>query len=274
MKRLARLRIPLGFLSAAIAFVLARPSWPSWSIGLTIAVCGELLRLWAAGHIEKGREITRSGPYRLTRHPLYLGSSVLGAGFAIASHSIGVAILVLVYLAVTLTAAVRTEEAGLDAKFDGAYSDYRSGRSAPASASRRFSWDRVSANREHRADRLVGGRPDLKGPDSRSFEWSPGPFRPGDGDKRHTKPGFVLRKQETRFPREFGTSASSPHNARAPSFDIGAARLVQVMSADARVRELSLALPPAPKPLAGDKPLVLATWPTCRATGPSSSTAP
>ena len=122
------------------------------SIGLGIAIAGETLRLWAAGHIDKGREITRSGPYRLVRHPLYLGSSVLGAGFAIASRSLTVTALVVIYLGATLTAAMRTEEARLDEKFEGAYAEYRAGTMAPAQ--RRFNWARVGANREHRA--LVG----------------------------------------------------------------------------------------------------------------------
>ena len=49
--------------------------------GGAIATAGELLRIWAAGHIEKGREITRSGPYGFVRHPLYLGSTGIGLGF-------------------------------------------------------------------------------------------------------------------------------------------------------------------------------------------------
>ena len=61
MQRLARLRVPLGFLSAAVALLLARPVWASWVVGLCLASTGELVRIWAAGHIEKGREITRSG---------------------------------------------------------------------------------------------------------------------------------------------------------------------------------------------------------------------
>ncbi len=56
------------------------------------------------------------------------------------------AILTVAYLAVTLMAAVRTEEAALDAKFAGAYSAYRAGLAAPVA--RPFSWARVLANRE------------------------------------------------------------------------------------------------------------------------------
>jgi Ser/Thr protein kinase RdoA (MazF antagonist) len=57
--------------------------------------------------------------------------------------------LVLGYLAVTLTAAIRTEEAHLTEKFGGAYPAYRDGRAA--GESRRFSVDRVMRNREYRA---------------------------------------------------------------------------------------------------------------------------
>ena len=147
--RLARARVPLGFLSAAVAFWFARPSVLSLLIGLAVAIPGEALRIWAAGHIEKAREITRSGPYRYVRHPLYLGSTLLGLGFGLASHSWFVLLLAAAYLGLTLAAAIRSEEAILDKKFDGAYSAYRAGRAEPVARS--FSWARVVANREHRA---------------------------------------------------------------------------------------------------------------------------
>jgi protein-S-isoprenylcysteine O-methyltransferase Ste14 len=149
LKTLARLRVPLGFVSAALALWLARPTTFSITVGMAVAACGEAIRIWAAGHLEKGREITRSGPYRWVRHPLYVGSSVMGAGFVLASRSLLVAALVAAYLIVTLTAAIRTEEALLDARFDGEYSAYREGR-APA-VDRAFSLARVRANREYRA---------------------------------------------------------------------------------------------------------------------------
>jgi protein-S-isoprenylcysteine O-methyltransferase Ste14 len=94
--------------------------------------------------------VTRSGPYRFTRHPLYLGSTLIGIGLAIASNSLWVAALVLAYLAVTLTAAIRTEEAHLTEKFGAAYPDYRAGRGS--SVARPFSLDRaLRTNREYRA---------------------------------------------------------------------------------------------------------------------------
>src|SRR5262245_65680100 len=149
MKRLARIRVPLGFACAVVAFWLARPTGSSLAVGALIATAGEWLRIWAAGHIEKGREITRSGPYRYVRHPLYLGSSLMALGFVIAARSIAVGVLVAAYMAVTLMAAIRTEEASLDEKFAGQYSAYRAGTAAPVE--RRFSLSRAVANREYRS---------------------------------------------------------------------------------------------------------------------------
>ena len=146
---LARRRVTLGFAAAAVALLLSSPTAGSLVAGATIAAVGELLRLWAAGHLEKGREVTTSGPYRFTRHPLYLGSSIIGLGFAVAASSAVVAALVALYLGLTLRAAMRTEEAHLTAKFGAAYPAYRAGQSP--SAPRRFSLGRAVKNREHRA---------------------------------------------------------------------------------------------------------------------------
>jgi hypothetical protein len=146
---LARRRVPLGFACAAAALWLARPTPRSLVIGSMVAAAGELVRIWAAGHLEKGREVTVSGPYRLTRHPLYVGSSIIGAGIAIASASVIVAVLTAAYLGITLSAAISTEEKHLTEKFGAAYPQYRDGRASPPP--RRFSFARAMRNREYRA---------------------------------------------------------------------------------------------------------------------------
>ena len=158
LRFLARRRVPLGFLCGIAALWLAEPTPRTLMIGAIVAVIGEGARIWAAGHLEKGREVTMSGPYRLTRHPLYLGSTIIGIGLAIASASVVVALLVAVYLGVTLSAAIATEEAHLTAKFGEAYPEYREGRLPGVSrrcgrrpAPRRFSAARAMRNREYRA---------------------------------------------------------------------------------------------------------------------------
>lgn len=149
LRRVARLRVPLGFLFSGLAIWFADPTPNTLQVGGAVAIAGEAIRVWAAGHLEKGREVTSSGPYAFTRHPLYLGSTLIGIGLAIAAASLVVAVLVAAYLAVTLTAAIRTEEAHLTEKFGGAYPAYREGR-VPG-APRRFSLARATRNREYRA---------------------------------------------------------------------------------------------------------------------------
>ena len=145
---LARYRVRLGFAAAIAALWLSRPTIRSVAIGAVIACAGEGVRIWAAGHLEKGREVTATGPYRLTRHPLYAGSALMGLGFAIASNSIWTSAVTAAYLALTIGAAIGREERHLTEKFGRAYPEYREGR---AEGSRRFSAARAMRNREYRA---------------------------------------------------------------------------------------------------------------------------
>ena len=146
---LARRRVSLGFVAAAATLVFARPTWDAWRTGLLIAVAGECLRVWAAGHLEKSREVTRSGPYRFLRHPLYAGSIVIALGTAVASRSVGVAAMAALYMGVTIAAAIRVEESHLRQVFGTTYEDYRASRAEPMV--RRFSLARAVRNREQRA---------------------------------------------------------------------------------------------------------------------------
>lgn len=146
---LARRRVPLGYVFGALALWLAQPTRATLIAGGVVAAVGEALRIWAAGHLEKSREVTTTGPYALTRHPLYVGSTIMGLGLAIASDSALVGAIVIGYLAVTLTAAVRSEEAHLTDKFGGDYPAYRGG--AVGRSGRRFTIARAMRNREYRA---------------------------------------------------------------------------------------------------------------------------
>lgn len=147
IRLLARWRVTLGFVFAAVVMWLATPTRESLVIGAVIALLGESLRLWAAGHLEKSKEVTQSGPYRYTRHPLYLGSSLIGIGLAIVANHPIVGAIVVAYLALTLTAAMKSEEAHLREKFGDAYDAYAQKR-APR-VERVFSLRRAIYNREH-----------------------------------------------------------------------------------------------------------------------------
>ena len=153
---LARFRVTLGFVFGALVLALATPTPRSIAIGITIAAAGQLIRVWAAGHLNKAREITTSGPYRWVAHPLYVGSSIMGAGLAVACASAPAVALVAVYLATTFTAAIKSEQAQLRRTFGAQYDLYMSGVAAKRLASanrprRRFSLAQAMANREYRA---------------------------------------------------------------------------------------------------------------------------
>jgi protein-S-isoprenylcysteine O-methyltransferase Ste14 len=149
VETLARRRVTLGFVTALVAMFLAEPTWSSWRAGLVIALVGEALRIWAAGHLEKSREVTRSGPYRWFKHPLYVGSSIMTIGIVMASRSMALAIVAGVYMGVTIKAAILVEEAYLRRQFGDAYDRYDRATAEPML--RGFSIERALRNREYRA---------------------------------------------------------------------------------------------------------------------------
>lgn len=146
---LARRRVPLGFVCGAAVLWLARPTFRTLAVGGAIAMAGESLRIWAAGHLEKGREVTRSGPYRLTRHPLYMGSAIIGVGMALAAARVSAAVVIAVYFVATTLSAVRTEEAAMRASFGQQYDTYS--KSWARGVDRPFSLTRAMRNKEYRA---------------------------------------------------------------------------------------------------------------------------
>ncbi len=82
-----RWRVRTGYLAAAAAIILSRPSFKSVIVGFFISILGLLLRTWACGHIQKEEKLSMSGPYRYTRNPLYLGNLIIGIGISAGSHS-------------------------------------------------------------------------------------------------------------------------------------------------------------------------------------------
>jgi len=112
-----RIRVPLGFAFAILYFWLARPSWRSIVMGTALIVPGIVIRALASGHVRKNEALATSGPYAYTRNPLYLGSLLIGIGFAIAARSwwVGV-VLVTMFFAIYLP-VIRAEENLLREKF-------------------------------------------------------------------------------------------------------------------------------------------------------------
>lgn len=118
-----RIRVPLSFVFAIAYVWLARPTVLSLAVGIPIAAVGLALRAAAAGHVRKDRELTTSGPYRYTRNPLYLGSLIIGIGFAIAARSIWIIIALVALLVAIYWPLILAEERYLRATFPG-YDEY------------------------------------------------------------------------------------------------------------------------------------------------------
>lgn len=112
-----RIRVPLGFVFAAVFLWLARPTWMSVGLSLLLVVPGVWLRGYAAGYVKKNQELTRTGPYAYTRNPLYLGSMLIAFGFAGAARSWVILVVLAVLFAVIYWPTIRSEEAFLRSEF-------------------------------------------------------------------------------------------------------------------------------------------------------------
>jgi len=112
-----RIRVPLGFVFAAAYMWLARPTAASIVAGSGIALVGLVVRALAAGHVRKNEQLTVSGPYAHTRNPLYLGSIIIAAGFALSARSWWVALIAVVIFVTIYIPVMRSEETFLRAQF-------------------------------------------------------------------------------------------------------------------------------------------------------------
>ena len=121
-----RVRVPLGFVTAAFyLFECARrpvhPAAVAWSLVLVLP--GLALRAAASGTVKKNRELTITGPYAYMRNPLYLGSALIAAGFAVALFDWPVALLIAFGFAAIYIPVILSEERFLRGAFPG-FDDY------------------------------------------------------------------------------------------------------------------------------------------------------
>jgi protein-S-isoprenylcysteine O-methyltransferase Ste14 len=153
----SRYRVAAGWLLGVVVLVLARPTATSILLGLPLALVGEGIRIWASGHIEKTKTLATGGPYAHTRHPLYVGSVLLALGVGVASASVWVVLAVGVYFLAFFPAVMREESDFLARKFPEEFAAWSAEvppfwpRLTPGGPrSSRFTWSRVSLNREWR----------------------------------------------------------------------------------------------------------------------------
>jgi protein-S-isoprenylcysteine O-methyltransferase Ste14 len=104
-------------------------------VGVAVGVLGFVLRVWAMrvlGEFYTRRLVTsvhqhvvQDGPYRLVRHPGYLGSLLVWTGAAVASGNALCVGVVMILLAVAYAYRIRLEERMLVAELGAPYEEYR-----------------------------------------------------------------------------------------------------------------------------------------------------
>lgn len=153
-----RWRVPLGFAWGGAYLVLSQPTLRLLAIGGPIALVGLMVRACAAGYLEKGRSLATAGPYARTRNPLYLGSSLIGLGLAIAGGSWILGLAFLALFLVIYWPVMRREEESLRSQFGEFYVRYAARvplffptwRRAP-DPQEKFRWEFYRKNREAEA---------------------------------------------------------------------------------------------------------------------------
>ena len=152
-----KIRVPAGTLLGVFFLLLMHPSIRSLWIGGIIALAGALLRVWAAGHIEKGRVLAQGGPYALTRNPLYLGSFFMALGILVAGQGYWLLLPFGIFFIGLYYPVMKAEERELleghgetfvlyACRVPLFFPSFRNAVSGPST----FLWSRVIKNREHR----------------------------------------------------------------------------------------------------------------------------
>ena len=120
----ARWRVRLGYLLAIFVLWFARPTPRSVVYGALVGLLGLWIRAYAAGYLHKQSVLTVTGPYARTRNPLYLGSSVLALGAAVATRSWISALILSSYFAGVYAVVMRREERELYAQHGQSFKAY------------------------------------------------------------------------------------------------------------------------------------------------------
>ena len=155
----ARWRVPLGFALGAAYLILSQPTPRLLLAGGVVALVGLLLRAYSAGYLAKNQRLATNGPYAHTRNPLYLGSSLMGLGFALAGGSWSLGAAALLFFLGVYWPVMRREEEFLRREFGETYDRYAPTvplffpklRAVSTAGGEKFRWQLYRQNREYEA---------------------------------------------------------------------------------------------------------------------------
>ena len=109
----------------AVPFLLgAHPTIPLLFLGAVLATVGIAIRAWAAGTIEKERELATTGPYAHTRNPLYVGTLLIGTGVTVGGGRWEFALLFGLFFVFVYGRTIRREVDRLAERFGERYAAY------------------------------------------------------------------------------------------------------------------------------------------------------
>lgn len=124
VKRWAKVRLWAGYVYVALAVFFAAPTALTACLGFVLVILGLGVRFQAASELTKDIVLTTSGIYAASRHPLYLGSSLIGLGLAVVTGSMWLSLGLLAILAPLYVRMMALEEKYLTELFPEAYPDY------------------------------------------------------------------------------------------------------------------------------------------------------
>jgi protein-S-isoprenylcysteine O-methyltransferase Ste14 len=118
LRQLRAGRLPPVSEPAGVAMMTAGLALRAWSMRTLGAYYSRTLRTTS----DQG--VVESGPYRVIRHPGYLGSIMVWTGFAVTSGSAAAAVGVAALMGNTYSRRIASEEAMLTGRFGSAYAEY------------------------------------------------------------------------------------------------------------------------------------------------------
>jgi protein-S-isoprenylcysteine O-methyltransferase Ste14 len=124
-KRWFKLRFAIVYPFGILAIFFYKPDDNSFRLGIPFIIAGLLIRVWANGYAVKMNKLTTSGPYAFMRHPLYLGTIFIVAGFVIILKALYFGVLFIATMAAVYYITGKKEEKSLENKFKAPYLDYK-----------------------------------------------------------------------------------------------------------------------------------------------------
>lgn len=97
---------------------------PESAVAICLIALGAVIRAWARGFHVSGTLFTR-GPYAVMRHPLYLGTILVGIGMCIILNDWVIDLAFLAYFCVIYPATMFSEDDVMKMKFGAVHADYQ-----------------------------------------------------------------------------------------------------------------------------------------------------